>query len=163
MRNYIPSNTKQCSECGLLLPRQPMQRNLHLEVCLGATGTRMKTQLSNNNDIPPSFEDFEYSTDTESDCNSKSNAEDSGWENVHTLLDGLSARGTLCPDHVLQYLDWGPQPLSLEETIVAQFLARMSSGMGTSTNMVEGMLDFMHLSNPNCTMPKSVDKCYGNY
>ncbi len=67
MRNYIPSNTKQCSECGLLLPKQPMQRNLHLEVCLGSTGTRMKTQLSNNNDIPPSLEDFEYSTDTESD------------------------------------------------------------------------------------------------
>jgi hypothetical protein len=43
---------------------------------------------------------------------------------------------------------------------VAQFLARMSSGTETSTNVMEGMLDFMHLMNPNCTMPKSVDKCW---
>ena len=160
MRNYIPSNSKQCSVCGMLLPTQPMQRNLHLEVCLGSTGTRMQTQLSKTNDVPPSVEEYDYCTNTESNGNSKTNADESRCDNVHTLLDGLSARDTLCPDHVLQYLDWGPQPLSPEESMVAQFLARMSSGMGTSTNIVESMLDFMHLSNPNCTMPKSVDKCW---
>jgi hypothetical protein len=120
----------------------------------------MKTPLQNNDDIPPTCDDIENYTDNESDSNSKITQGEEGCENVHTWLDRLSARGTLCPDHVLKYIDWGPLQLSPEESIVARFLAKMSCGMGTSTNMVEGMLDFMHKTNPNCTMPKSVDKCW---
>jgi hypothetical protein len=120
----------------------------------------MKTPLQNNDDIPPTCDDIENYTDNESDSNSKITQGEEGCENVHTWLDRLSARGTLCPDHVLKYIDWGPLQLSPEESIVARFLAKMSCGMGTSTNMVEGMLDFMHKTNPNCTMPKSVEKCW---
>ena len=120
----------------------------------------MKTQLQNNEDLTPTCDDIENVTDNESECNSQSTEGEEVGENVHTWLDRLSGRGTLCPDHVLKYIDWGPLQLSPEESIVAQFLARMSCGMGTSTNMVEGMLDFMHKTNPNCTMPKSVEKCW---
>jgi hypothetical protein len=127
-----------------------------MQICVGSA--RIKSPLTNNHAIWSSCDDIEYAGDTESDRNSMSTARDEGCENVHTLLDRLSDQGTLCPDHVLQYLDSGSLQLSQEESLVAQFLARMSSGMGTSTNKMEGMLDFMHLMNPNCTMPKSVDK-----
>jgi hypothetical protein len=136
-----------------------LQRDLHLQICLGDTS--IETTLPNNNEIPATLDDMEYAADTECDSYGNTNtAGEEGCENVHTLLDRLSARGTLCLDHVLKYLDWGPLQLSQEESIVAQFLARMSCGMGTSTNMMEGMLEFMHQMNPNCTLPKSVDKCW---
>ena len=120
----------------------------------------METTLPSNTEIPATLDNIEYAADTESDRYVHTTLGEDECETVHTLLDRLAARGTLCPDHVLKYLVWGPLKLSQEESIVAQFLARMSSGMGTSTNMMEGMLDFMHQINPHCTMPKSVDKCW---
>lgn len=120
----------------------------------------METKVPSNTEIPATWDAMEYAADTESDRYVDNSIGEDECESVHTFLDRLAARGTLCPNHVLKYLDWGPLQLSQEESIVAQFLARMSSGMGTSTNMMEGMLDFMHQINPHCTLPKSVDKCW---
>ncbi len=63
-------------------------------------------------------------------------------EDVHAWIEALAQRGTLSPDHMLKYINWGPSPLSEQEKDVAEFLSMMTSGVGVSTSKMNKLLQF---------------------
>ena len=127
-RHNLPiTNLRKCPRCNENLPMHSRQRQAHEDLC----GEINETTLSEAEEVGD-----EAFVDDVTCIADEVRSETEEQVDVHAWIEALAQRGTLSPDHMLKYINWGPLPLLEHEKDVAEFLSEMTSGVGVSTTNV---------------------------
>ena len=79
---------------------------------------------------------------------------------LHAWMETLAEMETLCPDHIMKYMDWGPKPLSKKEEYCAEFLSTVTSGVGMSKAKIEKLLRLWNKRNGEDSLPLKEETCW---
>jgi hypothetical protein len=135
-RDFIRPNlpftkSRKCPQCNDNLPMNATNRNAHATLC---------TEISDATSSEVEEDGDAVFVDDETCIGHEERYECAELEDVHAWIKASAQRGTLSPDHMLKYMNWGPLPLSEQEIDVAEFLSTMTSGGGVSTNKINTIL-----------------------
>jgi hypothetical protein len=156
LRDFIRPNlpitkSRKCPRCNENLPMDATNRQAHVDLCVEINAATFSEAEEAGDeafvdDVTCIADEVRYETEEQVD--------------VHTWIEALAQRGTLSPDHMLKYINWGPLPLSEQEKEVAEFLSVMTSGVGVSTAKMNKLLKFWNQKNGPGSLPESEAKCW---
>ena len=151
-RHNLPStNLRKCPRCNENLPMRSLQRQAHEELCVEIN----EATLSEAEEVGD-----EAFVDDVTCIAEEVRSETEEQVDVHAWIETLAQRGTLSPDHMLKYINWGPLPLLQHEKDVAEFLSEMTSGVGVSSTKINKLLKFWNKKNGPGTLPETEAKCW---
>ena len=145
------SNKRKCPRCNDNLPMDATNRQAHVELC---------AEISDATSSEAEEEGDELFVDDGTCIVDEVRSEPEEQEDLHAWIEALAERGTLSPDHMLKYMNWGPLPLSEQEKDVAEFLGTMTSGVGVSTTKMNKILKFWNKKNGPGSLPECESKCW---
>jgi len=149
--NLPCSTSRKCPRCNNNLPMHVANRQAHLDIC-AEINTFTLSEAEEEGD--------EVFVDNVTCVSDEVRSETEVQEDVHAWIEALAQRGTLSPDHMLKYINWGPLPLSEQEKDVAEFLSTMTSGVGVSTSKMNKLLQLWNKKNGPGSLPESEAKCW---
>ena len=149
--NLPVTNKRKCPCCNDNLPMHPRNRQAHVDLCEAITTATLSEAEEEGDEV--FVDDVTCISDAE-----RPDPEEQ--QDVHAWIEALAQRGTLSPDHMLKYINWGPLPLSKEEKDVAEFMSMMTSGVGVSTKKMNKLLKFWNKKNGPGSLPEKESTCW---
>jgi hypothetical protein len=145
------TKSRKCPRCNDNLPMDPTNRTAHVVLC---------AEISEATSSEAEEDGDAVFSDDETGIVREIRSETEEQEDVHAWIEALAQGGTLSPDHMLKYINWGPLPLSEEEKDVAEFLSTMTSGVGVSNNKINKILKLWNKKKGAGSLPGSEWKCW---
>jgi hypothetical protein len=176
------STSRKCRFCQKNVSTKEIYRKAHENACIGlnvnsaltAAGTDEEVASSHNlsseeaNDTHDEIDDMDAWTtefiDDDVFIDQEPAITEENYADVHDdvakWFDTLADRGTLSLDHIVRYMNWGPLPLTTQETDVAEFLSTVTGGVGMSEATTNKMLGLWIRKNGPGSLPATEQKCW---
>jgi hypothetical protein len=146
----FPSHTNdKCNYCWQNLPKHAQARKAHELICM---------ETDDASDSVSEVEGDEVFIDNETDLAADEPYQD--LQDVNDWIEGLAQRDTLSPEHMLKFMNWSPQPLTLIEENVAEFLGTVTSGTGMSNSKVNKLLKLWNKNSHHNSLPQDQETCW---
>ena len=182
-RHIMPRHKRlKCKYCNMNLPKQAINRKAHKDVCMAINAATLHTTDERQDEVvhvdrmnfleddntPDDVQDkYAWMGDDTNDDAFIDDAEagtnlnyDVEQDDIHAWMEALAQRGTLSPDHIVQYMHWGPLPLTQQEADVAEFLSTVTGGVGMSEASTNKLLKFWIKKNGPGSLPASEETCW---
>jgi len=148
--NPQPDTSHICPYCRLDLPAHVKKVREHLNDCMHVHPPALcRATVDEADDI--------FIDDASSGAEAEPNG---GMEDVHAWIEKVAERGRLSPDHMLKYINWGPLPLTKQESDVAEFLSTVCSGTGMSDTTMNKLLKLWNKQHGEGSLPSSEETCW---
>ena len=148
----------KCPFCHMNLPKHAKAREAHANIC-------EEDQTSSSSVTGEACADsfLEYESDlvfVDDDIRVPEHEQMEQLEDIDAWIEALAERGTLSTEHMLKFMNWGPMPLTEQETKIAEFMSTVTSGVGMSEAKIKKLLKLWNKHHAHSCLPETEESCW---